>query len=420
MYIDSKEFEGYAQLLLHLTDVSEGDLVFLNANFESHPLVEYVIQHAYKRGAKYVELSIGSSKLDGLRAKYSKEKFLEYFPHSRIEVFKEYDAKKACVISIRSPEDPAVNQGVPASALKTLDSIKRDKLKFFHKSIVSDQLSWIVSAFPTTGWAKTVFPKLDPAQGVKKLWEELKVILRLDTPDPIKAWETQQKKILARRAYLNKKKYTGIHLIDKQDTDVFVALHERSNWIGAAHTSANGKYFQANVPTEEVYTSPDCRFSKGWVTVQRALPIFGKQVSGITMTFEDGKVVKAHAEVNDDMLQQYLNADPRNRYMGELALVDTESLIWKSGLLFNNILYDENAGVHFALGTAYTNGYGFSSSDDTSDEKMLLDMGCNVSQFHLDFTIGSDTMDVYGVCADGTEDPIIQQGRFIEALRTPT
>lgn len=359
-----------------------------------------------------MQVQVQSSVITAHRARLSDKKNLTYLPDATLARMKECCDKKTCIISIRSPDDPVVNEEVSSEVLATIHKSVREKMDAYHKAIISDALTWIVCSFPTTGWAKNVFPNLPSDEAVPKLWQVVKEVLRLNEPDPVRAWEQQQQTLLNRRAYLNKKQYKKLHLV-AEETDLYIALHKRSVWLGGQHKSANNKLFQANVPTEEVYTSPDCRYTQGRVKARRPLTIFGKTVSGAEFIFENGKVVSAKAQENENALQEFLNAQDRNRYLGEIALVDIHSRVWKSNLMFNSILYDENAGVHFALGTAYTSGYGYRSTDTIPSPQELIDMGCNSSNFHTDFTIGYEKIDVYGVCENGTEEVIMQKGEFI-------
>lgn len=415
MYFSEKEFESYAKLIVHLVAVDTTDFVLIHTDFEHKDLVTQLVKFAYQKGAQFVQILVNSEYLDGLRATHSEEQYLNVFPQSIIDLYKEYNDKRACIISIRSPEAPFVNKNVSTKKLAEINFRKREALSFFYKSVISDKFSWIVVAYPSVGWAKNIFPTLESKEGVQKLWNHMKTILRLDTSDPIQAWTIQQQKIIHRRTYLDNKKYNSLRFVS-EGTDITVFLHEKSVWLGAAHKSANNKYFQANLPTEELYTSPDCRYTEGQVTIKRPLPIFGKNVGGIVMTFKEGKVIDAFAESGNDVLQQYLDASERNRYLGEIALVDITSFIWQSKLVFNNILFDENAGVHFALGAAYTAGYGFDSSK-TPDNETLLGMGCNISKFHMDFVIGANDITVYGLYKDGSQEIIMTDGLFISELQ---
>lgn len=412
MIISEKEFETYAELILHLVALEKDDFVLINADMEHKNLVSQVVRLAYEKGAAYVHINIGSDFWDGVRAKHSRKEHLNIFPESIQALYREYSEKRACVISIRSPQDPTINKDIPSDKLGIINKTKNENLMFFREYIMSDKLSWIVVSCPTEGWAKNVYPDIEANKGMCMLWEEMKKILRLNTENPIQAWEEQQQKIISRREYLNKKKYKKLEFNCK-DTGFVVGLHERSTWLGAAHDSENGKFFQANLPTEEVYTTPDCRVTKGTVHATRPLTIFGKKVDGISMTFENGKLKEAHAELGNDNLQEFINADERNKYLGEIAIVDTLSPIWQSGLMFNNILYDENAGVHFALGAAYPTGYGYKAGNVPSEEELIA-MGCNVGKYHLDFSIGTHDMNIHGINADDSAEAIMIDGRFIE------
>ncbi len=417
------EREKYADLILHLLAVDKDDVVLINTQFGYEQMIYTLVQKAYQKGAKYVAVSIKDQYLQLLRAQYSHTEYLEYLPNNIKDTLSEYSDMKACVVSLRSPLEKDIGNAVSAEALSVLHRTYQNTVKHFHEGVISDRFTWIVTAYPTLVWGKNIFPHLDPTSAGKKLWEHMRNILMLDKDDCITAWEEKISRIQKRKQYLDNKKYHALHFVG-EGTNWFVSLNKRSVWSGAVHTSSNGKRFQANVPTEETYTSPDCRYSHGTVTVQRPIEIFGKTIDGITMTFSQGKVVSASAQSGNDALQSFLRADERNQYLGEIALVDTHSLVWESGIVFNNILFDENAGVHFALGTAYTTGYGFGHNDKKEKEE-LLSIGCNVSCSHEDFTIGHEKLSVYGVyynedeesdIANKTiknEEAIISQGLFV-------
>ncbi len=411
-YINEDECIAYADLILFLVAADKNDTVLIKAEYEHAPLVHALTKQAYKKGVKHVNYNITSEVSTVYRARYSKEEYLEYVPESNLALLQECCDKQSCIISIRSPIDPSISAMAPSDALGILHKVQREKYDFFHKAIISDAMTWIVSAFPTEGWAKNVYPDLKPREGIRKLWEVLKDILRLTEPCAISAWKEQQKILEKRGEYLNNKAYSALHFVG-DETDLTVKLNTRSRWSRASHFAKNGKKFQANVPTEEVYTSPDCRYTQGTVRVQRPITIFGKIVRDICYTFEEGKISHFSASENSEALKNFLQAHERNYYMGEIALVDVTSKIWKSGLLFNSILYDENAGAHFALGSAYTSGYGFDIDDDVPAKEQLLAMGCNTSPFHIDFTIGYEGLSVFGILESGAKEPIIENGVFV-------
>ncbi len=428
MIVSKSDCERYADILLHLVAVDKGDLVLINTMFGQEDIVFPLVEKAYARGAKHVGLQLRDQKLVTLRAMHSNPDYLQYLPRSGTEMLREYSDAQACVISIRSPLDVEFGTNASAEALSKISKAYMQANSFFHEAVVSDQFSWIVAGYPSKEWGQNVFPQLEGEEAAQKLWQAMRKILLLDTEDPISAWEQRIRSLQKRQTVLNSKKYHALHLVS-DNTDFYVSLNQRSEWSAATHTSRNKKRFQANVPTEESYATPDCRYSYGTVCVSRPIIILGKIVDDIRMTFRQGKVVEAHAGTGNDVLQSFLELDERNRYLGEIALVDTKSLVWKSGLVFKDILYDENAGTHFALGTGYTSGFGF-GPEEKETEETLIGMGCNVSKHHLDFTVGHEKLQVFGLYysdGDGSgggggdiaskkairEEPIIKDGLFV-------
>ncbi len=412
MIYTSDTFKPYSELITMLVALRKHDFVVINFDLAHRELVESLCEVCYSMGAKYVDLNVQSAIEHYSRAHFLNPKHSNFLPAYSISKYKEYLENDTCVISIRSPQSKAHERNINQDNLSKLMQNKRKALSFFSREILQDTFTWIVCACPTTEWAHNLFPDLSPKEGYKKLWTILQSILRLDHDDPGAIWKKQQENLIKRKKNLNAKQYQELHFVSEH-TDLWVSLSPMSTWLGGAHTSKNNRYFQANVPTEEVYTTPDCRKVRGKVTVTRELEVLGMTVSGITFWFENGKIVDFKAKKGQNALENFFAADIRNSYMGEIALVDCDSPVWKSGLVFNNILLDENSGVHFALGSAYPSGYGIHDTSAYSS-KSLLEIGCNVSEnhFHIDFTFGSEDLTVYGISSN-SEEAIILDGKFV-------
>jgi aminopeptidase len=235
----------------------------------------------------------------------------------------------------------------------------------------------------------------------------MKEILRLDRDDPVQAWWNLAQASVDRCRQLNGQAITSLHMT-APGTDLTLGCIPAAHWEGGTLTGPNGIPFIPNLPTEEVFTTPDWRRTEGRASVTRPVQVMGKRVKGAWFEFRKGRVEDFGADDGTEQLAAFFDIDDRGRYLGEVALVDAESPIFQSGLIFSNILYDENAACHIALGS----GYPLIASPEatTPDEKQA--MGINQSLVHTDFMIGCPEMDVTGTMAEGQEVPILRQGRF--------
>ena len=254
-------------------------------------------------------------------------------------------------------------------------------------------------------WAKTV---LGPTGTEEQLWKALVPILRLDAHDPGTALHRHMETLRTRGRLLNERGFRIIHFTGP-GTDLRVTLAPTSRWLGGGDATPDGKPFMPNIPTEEVFSTPDFRGTEGTVTATRRARIHGAVVEAAHLEFRGGQVVSSTAARGAEALARFLETDAGARRLGEVALVDCTSPIWKSGLIFDSMLLDENAACHVALGAGYDLGFGGSEGWDEAEKTRR---GLNTSLVHEDFMIGSDDVTVTGVDSAGKEVPIITKGRF--------
>jgi len=264
---------------------------------------------------------------------------------------------------------------------------------------------WNVAAVATDGWARQV---LGPGAAAADLWKELVPILGLDEADPAASWQKRIDVMARRRDLLDGLKIDSLRFTGP-GTDLTVGLMPRSRFRGGDEKAANGRTFAPNLPTEEVFTTPDWRRTEGTAACTRPVEVMGAEVEGARFTFREGRVTAFEAAKNRDLLEKYLAQDGQANALGEVALVDGSSRIFRSGLVFHNILFDENAACHIALGSGYPDAVEGGRDLGTDDLKAL---GCNVSQVHTDFMIGGPEVSVDAVTADGKTVRVIEKGRF--------
>jgi aminopeptidase len=270
-------------------------------------------------------------------------------------------------------------------------------------------INWTILAYATPAWAKAVFPGEPEEVAAARLWDEIFAASRVDGPDPVAAWTAHNDALRARTRALNDKRYAALHFRGP-GTDLRVGLADDHEWQGGATTAKNGRVCNANIPTEEVFTTPHKDRVDGVATSTKPLSYQGTLIEGISVRFAEGRIVEAAAKRGEAVLRKVLETDDGARRLGEVALVPYSSPISRSGLLFYNTLFDENAASHIALGQAYSKCFrnGAALSEDE-----LAARGANRSLIHIDWMIGSAEVDVDGVMAGGAAEPLMRQGEWV-------
>jgi aminopeptidase len=258
-----------------------------------------------------------------------------------------------------------------------------------------------------------VFPQLPADQQMAALWDAIAKMVRLDRPDPIAAWEEHLAALAARRDFLNAQRYTALKYRGP-GTDLTLGLATGHQWVSGRSTSVQGIPFAPNLPTEEVFTMPHKDRVDGTVRSTKPLSYGSTLIENFSMTFEGGRVVNATADRGQEVLRQLLDTDAGAVRLGEVALVPHNSPVAQSGLLFYNTLFDENAASHVALGSAYK--FTLAGGEAMTDEQ-FEQAGGNRSATHVDFMIGSAELDIDGVLADGTVEPLMRRGDWAQDVR---
>jgi aminopeptidase len=264
----------------------------------------------------------------------------------------------------------------------------------------------VASAAPA--WAAKIFPDLKPEEAEEKLWRAIFETTRATEPDPIAAWETHIRNLRKRADYMQARQYSALHY-KSPTTDFTLGLPQGHKWVSARSLAENGVDFTANMPTEEIFTLPDRQRADGVVTATFPLSYGGSLIEDFTVTFENGKVVKVTAKKNEAILRKLVDTDEGSTRLGEVALVPASSPIASRGHLFYNTLFDENASCHIAIGRAYR--FTLTGGEELTDEEFHA-AGGNTSITHVDFMIGSPQMDIDGIQADGTREPVMRSGEW--------
>jgi aminopeptidase len=358
------------------------------------PLAHAIARVAYERGARFVDPFGFDGHIKRIRLESAREETLSFVPEwgRRVLALGESNAAR---IGIAPTPDPGLLAGTdPERAAK-------DDLPFIKESVTllrESSTNWTIVPFPTPGWAQKVHPDLGPAEAHQTLIDQLAHILRLDEDDPSTAWKARGDELTGIAERLGAKQFDALRFRGP-GTDLTVGLFPSSRFLAARMKNALGIEHYANLPSEEVFSTPDPDRTEGTVTATKPLDVAGTVIEGLKVSFEGGKVVQIDADSGADVLRGRAAKDEGASRLGEVALVDKAGRIAESGSVFFNTLLDENAASHIALGNGYPMGVG-----DTDRA------GINQSQIHIDFMIGSPEVSVFGLDADGNETPVLAGG----------
>jgi aminopeptidase len=391
------------QRLLIIGPVANG-----GCSLEAAPLVRQITAAAYDAGAQLVETLWGDEALLGARLQHaprdSFNEFSSWLPNALVGHVEGGNA----VLSIYA-NDPDQLKGYQPDLVAAVQQSTARAVRPFREHISRNQTNWGVVAAAAESWAARVYPNLPAQQRMDALWEAIARLCRLDRPDPIAAWETHLAELAARTDHLNSKQYTALRYTGP-GTSLTIGLPDGHLWVGGRSASASGIRFAPNLPTEEVFTMPHKDRVDGTVRSTKPLSYGGTLIEGFSLTFAGGRVVEVQAEKGEDVLKRLVKMDAGAARLGELALVPHNSPVAQTGLLFYNTLFDENAASHVALGAAYK--FTLRGGETMSDE-VFEQAGGNRSATHVDFMIGSPELDVDGVLAGGTSEPLMRRGDWV-------
>ena len=390
-------------------NLREGQELVLSAPIDSLPLVRRITEHAYKAGALLVTTFFADDPSILARYKYAADPTFDYAPewlqHGIAAAFKSGAARMAI-----AGANPALLAGQDPAKVSRANVAASKASKPAMELITRHEINWSIVACATPEWAKLVFPE-DPADvALTKLWEAIFRASRITGDDPVADWRQHSKNLQQRVELLNNKRFHSLHFhSNDQSTDLTVGLADQHLWAGGGSMSGNGIFCNPNIPTEECFTTPHKDRVNGTVRASKPLSHQGTLIENIQVRFENGRIVDAHATAGEDSLRRLISTDEGAARLGEVALVPHSSPIAQSGILFWNTLFDENAASHIALGQAYATCL---LNGETKSEADLAQFGANSSLIHVDWMIGSATMDVDGLHPNGTREPLMRAGEW--------
>ena len=404
----AEKLAAFAELAVKIgVNVQPGQYLLINTTTDTLEFTREVVKKAYEAGAGRVHVNLTDAVFERAFFENTTVEELEKFPKWIVAQREELIERNGALLWIDAA-DPDLLAGIDVKKISTHQKVSGAALVNYRKAVMNDDIAWSIIAVPSAKWAAKVFPHLPENEQVDALWNAIFKTVRIGDGDAVEAWHEHVANLEKRAAQLNAKRYKALHY-KAPGTDLTIELPEKHLWLTGGSKTPQGTTFIANMPTEEVYTMPAKYGVDGTVSNTKPLVYKGNIIDQFTLTFENGKIVKAQAQVGNDLLQQLITTDEGSSYLGEVALVPHQSPISASNILYYNTLFDENASNHLAIGEAYPTCY---EGGRELEQGQLESLGINTSITHEDFMIGSGEMDIDGELADGTMEPIFRKGNW--------
>jgi aminopeptidase len=398
--------QRYADVTLRVgLALQPGQRLIVRAWIDGAPLMRAIAARAYELGSRLVTVIYNDEMLGLARLQHApRDSFSEapgWIMEGVAECMRQGDAYLQITgdtPGLLDAQDPATKSEMSKAgwaAYKPVLSLQEE-----------NAVAWSLVSAATPGWAAKVFPNLTPEAAIERLWDAIFEVCRLKTDDPVAAWQRHIRDLSARCQYLNHKQYTTFRY-SGPGTSLTVGMPEHHVWLGGSEVNKDGMAFVANLPTEEIFSTPHRARVSGTVVSSLPLSYQGSILRDLALTFADGKVVHASARQGEGILRGLIETDDGSAQLGEIALVSHASPIARSGIVFYNTLFDENAASHLAFGSAYKACIegGMNLSDDAFQMA-----GGNTSSVHVDFMIGSAEMSVDGILPSGASEPVMRKG----------
>lgn len=393
--------DSYADLIVRVgANVQRGQTVFVTALLDHAPLARAVARSAYAAGARFVDVTYVDTHV---RKAFIESAAAEDLTHTHPwHLARAQGVRGNALIMLAGDPEPELLADVDQARVGTTRAVAAVQAQLKEQN--ERTTNWTIAAYPTEGQAQQVFGEPD----VERLWEAITTAVRLDESDPVASWQAHVAKLHERCRILDRSAFAAIRF-SGPGTDLTVAIHPDARWSGGGLETTSGIRHVPNLPTEEVFTAPDWRRTEGTVRSTRPLSLGGTIVRDLELRFADGECVEVRASTGAEAVRAQMDVDEFGKRLGEVALVDGESRVGKTGITFFDTLFDENATCHVAYGSAVT--FGIDGIDDLSPDE-LRQRGINVSSVHTDFMIGGPEVAVDGVTADGKTVPILREDEW--------
>lgn len=405
--MEKRTLKKYAQLIARKgVNIQKGQEVIIRAELDQPEFVEILVKECYKAGALTVDVEWSHQALTRYHARYKNQRTLNRMADWEIKKLQHNAKVLPCMIHLTSA-DPDGLKGVNSEKLNKARQAKYPIIKPIREEM-DNKYQWVIAGVPGKAWAKKVFPGLTASAAEKELWKAIIHTSRAED-DPMAAWDAHNADLKAKYTYLNSLNIEKLHYRSENGTDFTVGLNPEGEFHGGGDTTRQGVYFNPNIPSEEIFTSPMKGVAEGIVYSTKPLSYNGELIENFSVRFEGGKAVEVRAEKGQKILEDMIAMDEGAPYLGEVALVSYDSPINQTGILFYNTLYDENACCHLAFGAGFNECLkGF---EDLTPEQ-CKEKGINDSMIHVDFMIGSRDLVIDAYTADGRTVRIFDNGTW--------
>ena len=388
--------------------IRKGDVVAIHGEPAHRDYIVALTEQAYAAGARHVDALVIEPRIRRARIAGARDpKSLSWNPPWHLRRMRDLIAADASLISIAGEEDPGLMNGLDPKRAMLETTARMPGREAYLKAVASGRARFCVVAYPAPGWARQVYPKLSEDRAMRALALDLLSFCRIGAKDRPDAWAKHVEMLVGRARQVTRRNFAQMRFV-APGTDLTVGLAAKTRFIAADMKSVNGRRWCANLPTEEVFASPDYRVAEGRFSCTRPLSLEGRMFDGIKAEFAGGRLqrVSAKTAAQRDFLAAYFARDPGAGRIGEVALVDRASRIGQADRVYHTTLLDENAVAHVALGSAY-------AATRTPDPSIKGDRGLNKSRIHVDVMIGCDELAVYGITAKGQSVPVIEGGTWV-------
>ena len=404
---DLKLLEKYADVAIEVgLGVDDGDRVVIASPIQLLEFTRILVSKAYDRGAVSVDVVWQDDVVRRARFDHGSTSAAQAVTGNSHFLMSAFETG-ASYLRIFA-EDPAALAGVDASRVQDHAKMNGQFVKPMMDAMGAMTVPWTYIGAPIPAWSSSVFADADVQLAEEQMWSAIFRACRIDHEDPVSAWRDHLAELERRRDHLTERRFQKLRY-EGPGTDLVVGMTDGVQWHGGGEETPSGRPFAPNLPTEEVYTSPHRMKAEGSIRATKPLSYFGDIIDGFALEMSEGQVVGYSAERGEDLLAQVLGTDDGSIRFGETAMVPQSGAVAAEGLVWNNMLYDENDACHIALGQSFASCC--AGADEMSDAERL-DAGLNQSSLHIDFVVGSPELSVFGVHADGTEEPIIHNGEW--------